>query len=66
MRAKYLTENLVFHGRMKHIEIDYHFMKERASKKLLDITWWQMDSPKHYLFDFKKFSNTSLALHGYY
>jgi hypothetical protein len=24
--ATYLTVNLAFHGRMKHIEIDYHFI----------------------------------------
>jgi hypothetical protein len=27
--AKYLTSNLVFHSRVKHVEIDYHFIRER-------------------------------------
>jgi hypothetical protein len=25
MGAKYLASNPIFHGRMKHVEIDYHF-----------------------------------------
>jgi hypothetical protein len=35
--AKYLSSNLVFHGRTKHIEVDYHFIKERVARKLLQI-----------------------------
>jgi hypothetical protein len=37
MEAKYLTANLVFHGHVKHIEIDYHFLRERVMKGLLQI-----------------------------
>jgi hypothetical protein len=27
--AKYLIDNVVFHARTKHIEADYHFVRER-------------------------------------
>jgi hypothetical protein len=31
MRAKYLASNLIFYGRMKHVEVDYHFCPRSCS-----------------------------------
>jgi hypothetical protein len=35
--AKYLYANPIFHAKTKHIEVDYHFVRERVSRKLLEI-----------------------------
>jgi histone deacetylase 1/2 len=37
--AKYLSANPVFHARTKHIEVDFHFVRERVARKLLDIEY---------------------------
>ena len=35
--ATYLSVNPVFHARTKHIEVDYHFLRERFARKQLEI-----------------------------
>jgi hypothetical protein len=35
--ATYLSANPVFYVRMKYIEVDFHFIRERVARKLLDI-----------------------------
>lgn len=30
-------QNSVFDGRTKHIEVDFHFVRERVAQKLLDV-----------------------------
>jgi 23S rRNA G2069 N7-methylase RlmK/C1962 C5-methylase RlmI len=37
MGAKYLASNPVFHSCMKHIEVDYHFVRDQISRRLLDV-----------------------------
>jgi hypothetical protein len=37
MGPKRLASNMVFHGRMKHIEVDYHFVHYQVVKHLSDV-----------------------------
>ena len=35
--ATYLTTNPIFHARIKHIEVDFHFVREKVDNKDIDI-----------------------------
>jgi hypothetical protein len=35
--VKYLASNLIFHGRMKQVEIDYHFIRDRIVHEFLEV-----------------------------
>jgi hypothetical protein len=37
LRVTYLSVNSVFHARTKHIEVDYHFVREQVTQKQLNI-----------------------------
>jgi hypothetical protein len=63
MGAKYLVSNTIFHGRMNHVEIDYHFVRDRVLKKLLEVcfiaTIDQLGSPNRYWKEDLNFSTIS-------
>lgn len=35
--ATYLSSNPIFHRLMKHVDVDYHFVRERVSTRQLDV-----------------------------
>jgi histone deacetylase 1/2 len=50
--ATYLSANPMFHARTKHIEIDYHFVRERVAQKLLHV--WLIGTNDQVADGFKK------------
>jgi hypothetical protein len=48
--ATFLASNSVFHARMKHIEIDYHFVREKVVTKQLDVRLISSKDQLAYLF----------------
>jgi histone deacetylase 1/2 len=41
MGAIYLSANPIFHARTKHIEIDFHFVRERVANRQLEVHSFQ-------------------------
>ena len=45
-----VTENLVFHARTKHVEVYYHFIREKALKKEIEMHQIKTDDQVTNLF----------------
>jgi hypothetical protein len=37
MGVRYLASNPISHGRMKHVEVNFHFVRDRVAHKLLEV-----------------------------
>jgi hypothetical protein len=61
------TKYPVFHGRMKHIEMNYHFIRDQVMKKLLDVRFisthdqvadgFAKPLPQHRMLEFRNILN---------
>jgi hypothetical protein len=52
MEANYLSANLIFHGQMKYIEMDYHFVRDQVMQRKLDVRF--ISSHDQLAYDFTK------------
>lgn len=46
----HMSKNLVFHARTKHIELDYHFVREKVTSGLLNTRYIPSSQQTTYLF----------------
>jgi hypothetical protein len=44
MSVKYLAYNPVFHDRMKHVQVDYHFLRDQLVNKLLGVRFISLNN----------------------
>lgn len=49
MSAIALSANPVLHSRIKHLDTDYHFVRERVQKKDLEVVYIPIDEQTTYL-----------------
>lgn len=47
--ATYLTANPMFHARTKHIEVDFHFVREKVALGALEVHFVSLASFPHFL-----------------
>jgi hypothetical protein len=45
-----LSENLVFHGKSKHIEIKYHYIRDMVQRKAIHVQYLSTDEQVAYVF----------------
>lgn len=48
--ATYLTANPVFHAWTKHIEVDFHFIREKVAQGALDVRFVSSEDQVAYVF----------------
>jgi hypothetical protein len=59
--ATYLSANPVFHARTKHIEVDYHFVREQVTRKQLNVRF--ISTKDQLAYGFTKAMSAQQLLH---